>query len=511
MRSPLFSLRGLKPAFALLMNLLALSLSGMALLSSHWCWGTQKVPKPRCTRNKTSRCIPVPGVSHPLEVQLSWETGDDRFIFPSFHTGLWLSCEENIHSETGEEKCRSFIALTPHSEKGMIWLSLVSEVVSTLSLSLLSLSLSLSPLSGIVIWLSAGLWVVSIAPLSSLLSQSLSPLSGMIWLSLVSEVVSIAPLSLSLYPLSSLRHDLGSQLVSEVVSIGLSCLSLSLSPLSLSPLSSLSPSLSPLSGMIWLSLVSEVVPSPLSLSISPLSGMIWLSLVSGVVSIALSLSPFSLRYDLARLSPEVVSIAPLSLSLSLSPLSPNDLARSGRRSPSLSYSALSLGVFTVLSGLLGMVAHMMYTQVFQVTASLGPEDWKPHSWDFSWAFYLAWASFTCCMASGISTLNDYTKTVIMKRGGAKPEEGEEPGGRIADFYQPAPPLPPLPLHPSALITSPRSPPPLSPPSTSTRTLQPAQRGGPPAGDLPGAGGYPTILWLRRGGGEGGGRGAVVKR
>ncbi|KAK6471496.1 germ cell-specific gene 1 protein-like [Huso huso] len=118
-------------------------------------------------------------------------------------------------------------------------------------------------------------------------------------------------------------------------------------------------------------------------------------------------------------------------------------------------------------GLLGMVAHMMYTQVFQVTASLGPEDWKPHSWDFSWAFYLAWASFTCCMASGISTLNDYTKTVIMKRGGAKPEEGEELGGRIADFYQPAPPpslpclstLSPYYQPPRSPLLSPSPPPP----------------------------------------------------
>ncbi|GCB68216.1 hypothetical protein scyTo_0013798 [Scyliorhinus torazame] len=39
-------------------------------------------------------------------------------------------------------------------------------------------------------------------------------------------------------------------------------------------------------------------------------------------------------------------------------------------------------VFTVLSGLLGMVAHVMYTQVFQVTVSLGPEDWRPDSWDY---------------------------------------------------------------------------------------------------------------------------------
>ncbi|KAK3520591.1 hypothetical protein QTP70_027831 [Hemibagrus guttatus] len=69
-------------------------------------------------------------------------------------------------------------------------------------------------------------------------------------------------------------------------------------------------------------------------------------------------------------------------------------------------------VFTVLSGLLGMVAHMMYTQVFQITVSLGPEDWRPHTWDYSWSFCMAWGSFTCCMAASVTTLNSYTKTVI---------------------------------------------------------------------------------------------------
>lgn len=40
-----------------------------------------------------------------------------------------------------------------------------------------------------------------------------------------------------------------------------------------------------------------------------------------------------------------------------------------------------------VAGLLGMVAHMMYTQVFQITVSLGPEDWRPHSWDYGWSFW----------------------------------------------------------------------------------------------------------------------------
>ncbi|XP_078394189.1 germ cell-specific gene 1-like protein, partial [Cetorhinus maximus] len=43
-------------------------------------------------------------------------------------------------------------------------------------------------------------------------------------------------------------------------------------------------------------------------------------------------------------------------------------------------------VFTVLSGLLGMVGHMMYTTVFHVTVNLGPKDWKPQTWDYGWSF-----------------------------------------------------------------------------------------------------------------------------
>uniref|UniRef100_A0A8C0NGN6 Germ cell associated 1 n=1 Tax=Canis lupus familiaris TaxID=9615 RepID=A0A8C0NGN6_CANLF len=63
-------------------------------------------------------------------------------------------------------------------------------------------------------------------------------------------------------------------------------------------------------------------------------------------------------------------------------------------------------------GLLGMVAHMMYSQVFQATANLGPEDWRPHAWNYGWAFYVAWVSFTCCMASAVTTFNTYTKLVL---------------------------------------------------------------------------------------------------
>ncbi|KAJ8389108.1 hypothetical protein AAFF_G00123140 [Aldrovandia affinis] len=69
-------------------------------------------------------------------------------------------------------------------------------------------------------------------------------------------------------------------------------------------------------------------------------------------------------------------------------------------------------VFTALSGLLGMVAHMMFTTAFQLSVSLGPEDWRPKTWDYSWSYLLAWSSFAACMASAVTTLNRYTKTII---------------------------------------------------------------------------------------------------
>ncbi|XP_042294012.1 uncharacterized protein LOC121914562 isoform X2 [Sceloporus undulatus] len=229
--------------------LLALLFSATAFGTTHWCEGTQRVPKPSCGPHKRTNCLDYgyqeepqaqanasgthnrtgPAPAAPNVVHYSWETGDDRFLFRYFHAGIWVSCEENINSPG--EKCRSFIDLAPASEKGVLWLSVVSEV----------------------------LYIVLL-----------------------------------------------------VVGFSLMCLEL---------------------------------------------------IHSNNVIDGLKLNAFA-------------------------------------------------AVFTVLSGLLGMVAHMMYTQVFQVTVSLGPEDWRPHSWDYGWSFCLAWGSFTCCMAASVTTLNSYTKTVI---------------------------------------------------------------------------------------------------
>uniref|UniRef100_A0A8C6P212 Gsg1-like n=1 Tax=Nothobranchius furzeri TaxID=105023 RepID=A0A8C6P212_NOTFU len=116
-----------------------------------------------------------------------------------------------------------------------------------------------------------------------------------------------------------------------------------------------------------------------------LVGVLWLSVVSEVLYILLLVVGFSLMCL--------------------------ELFHSSNVIDGLKLNAFA-AVFTVLSGLLGMVAHMMYTQVFQITVSLGPEDWRPHSWDYGWSFCMAWGSFTCCMAASVTTLNSYTKTVI---------------------------------------------------------------------------------------------------
>lgn len=39
-----------------------------------------------------------------------------------------------------------------------------------------------------------------------------------------------------------------------------------------------------------------------------------------------------------------------------------------------------------LSGLCGMVAHMMFTTIFQLAVAMGPEDWRPKTWDYSWSY-----------------------------------------------------------------------------------------------------------------------------
>uniref|UniRef100_A0A8D0LKL5 Germ cell-specific gene 1 protein n=1 Tax=Sus scrofa TaxID=9823 RepID=A0A8D0LKL5_PIG len=228
---------GQRTCLSAVLNVLSLSLSTTSLLSNYWFVGTQKVPKPVCGKGLAARCfdLPVPldgsssNASAQEVVQYSWETGDDRFTFHAFWSGMWLSCEE-IVEEPGE-RCRSFLELTPPTEREILWLSLGAQF-AYIGLELISFLLLLTDL-----------------------------------------------------------------LFTENPGFGL------------------------------------------------------------------KLSAFA-------------------------------------------------SVSSVLSGLLGMVGHMMYSQVFQATANLGPEDWRPHAWNYGWAFYTAWVSFTCCMASAVTTFNTYTRLVL---------------------------------------------------------------------------------------------------
>lgn len=104
-RAMAFVQRMRSPCLSFVQTFLSLLLSTTALMSSYWCVGKQKVPKPLCSPTKQTNCIPVPGVSNSSRIQFFWETGDDRFVFPNFHTGLFIICEENIYiDEWGERK-----------------------------------------------------------------------------------------------------------------------------------------------------------------------------------------------------------------------------------------------------------------------------------------------------------------------------------------------------------------------------------------------------------------------
>ncbi|XP_011809410.1 PREDICTED: germ cell-specific gene 1 protein isoform X3 [Colobus angolensis palliatus] len=228
---------GQRTLLSAVLSMLSLSFSTISLLSNYWFVGTQKVPKPLCEKGLAAKCFDMPvsldgdttNASTQEVVQYNWETGDDRFSFRSFRSGMWLSCEETV--EEPGERCRSFIELTPPTEREILWLSLGTQITY----------------------------------------------------------------------------------------IGLQFIS-------------------------FLLLLTDLL-----LTANPACG--------------LKLSAFA-------------------------------------------------AVSSVLSGLLGMVAHMMYSQVFQATANLGPEDWRPHVWNYGWAFYMAWLSFTCCMASAVTTFNMYTRMVL---------------------------------------------------------------------------------------------------
>ncbi|XP_072304342.1 germ cell-specific gene 1-like protein [Eucyclogobius newberryi] len=260
--------RGNRSLLSLSLTSMALTLSVSAFCTSYWCVGTHKVVKPVCLSPvKMKNCgqnnshpytteAPTPDPKmrasnmtlSPLQkeelarlrkkqlanaVQYIWETGEDKYMLRYFHTGFWLSCEKHQEGTDTEEKCRSFIELTPGETQGVLWLSVYSEFTY----------------------------------------------------------------------------------------IGL--------------------------------------------------------LAMGFLLMCIECICLCAKREMNALKINA-------------------------------YAAMC----TVLSGLMGMVAHMMYTTVFQMTVSIGPKDWRPQSWDYGWSFAMAWLSFSCCMAAAVATLNSYTKTLI---------------------------------------------------------------------------------------------------
>ncbi|XP_076157816.1 germ cell-specific gene 1-like protein [Alosa pseudoharengus] len=131
----------------------------------------------------------------------------------------------------------------------------------------------------------------------------------------------------------------------------------------------------------------EVCRSFIELTPGETQGVLWLSMISEFAYIGLLAMGFLMMW---------VEVCCLCLSKEMYALKINAFA----------------AMCTVLSGLMGMVAHMMYTTVFQMTVSMGPKDWRPQEWDYGWSFAMAWLSFSCCMAAAVFTLNSYTKTLI---------------------------------------------------------------------------------------------------
>ncbi|XP_047240769.1 germ cell-specific gene 1-like protein [Girardinichthys multiradiatus] len=276
---------------SLALTSLALTMSVSAFCTSYWCEGTHKVVKPVCLspvkmkncgknnsqpytteaptldpKNPVSNVTLSPQQKEELAlirkkqlanaVQYLWETGEDKYMLRYFHTGFWLSCEKHNEGDDQEEKCRSFIELTPGETQGVLWLSVISEFMY----------------------------------------------------------------------------------------IGL--------------------------------------------------------LAMGFLLMCVEAMCLCAKKEMSSLKINA-------------------------------YAAMC----TVLSGLMGMVAHMMYTTVFQMTVSIGPKDWRPQSWDYGWSFALAWLSFSCCMAAAVATLNSYTKTIIEMKHRARLRLEEARAATIAPSYE----------------------------------------------------------------------------
>lgn len=124
--------------------------------------------------------------------------------------------------------------------------------------------------------------------------------------------------------------------------------------------------------------------------------MLWLSVVSEVLYIFLLVIGFSLMCLELLHSDNVMDGLKLNAFAAVFTVLSGDGGSCGwggrggaclQQTPNACLAGANWCMCLFLAGLLGMVAHMMYTQAFQATVSLGPEDWRPHSWDYGWSFW----------------------------------------------------------------------------------------------------------------------------
>ncbi|XP_018429274.1 PREDICTED: germ cell-specific gene 1-like protein [Nanorana parkeri] len=348
-----------RATLALTLNFLSLLFSITAFSSSYWCEGTRKVPKPICrgpATDKPTFCIRFNGsdTNNSNAVQYTWETGDDKFMERYFHAGIWYSCEENV---SGDGECNSraptlsdrLSPLSPGSGSPGSDMDRRRRATLALTLNFLSLLFSITAFS-------SSYWCEGTRKVPKPICRG--PATD-------------KPTFCIRFNGSDTNNSNAVQYTWETgddkfmeryFHAG-----------------------------IWYSCEENVsgdgenCRSFIALTPPADRGVLWLSIVAEVLYITLLLTGVSL------MSIEVCYYTSVIDGLKLNAFA---------------------AIFTVLSGLLGMVAHMMYTTVFQMTVNLGPEDWRPQTWDYGWSYCLAWGSFTCCMAASVTTINRYTKTIL---------------------------------------------------------------------------------------------------
>ncbi|XP_069056706.1 germ cell-specific gene 1-like protein [Pleurodeles waltl] len=192
--------RRARAQLSVMLNSLALTSSVGAFFTSYWCEGTHKVVKPPClSAVKSKNCLMLNlngsfaepgegnGTQDPNVVHYNWETGDDKFSYRYFHTGFWHSCEKNLE----DEFCRSFLELSPDSEKGLLWMSVVSEFlfISLLSLGFLLMCLELACSSNFI----RALKINAFAAVISVLAGLLGMVAHMMYMTVFQVTVNLGP------------------------------------------------------------------------------------------------------------------------------------------------------------------------------------------------------------------------------------------------------------------------------------------------------------------------------